>query len=440
MSDPIEETKQRRASFQQQKPKLLRPFNTSEVKILLLENINQTAIDAFKKQGYQVETYPKALVGDELIEKIRDANVIGIRSKTKLTKQVLDEAKNLIAIGCFCIGTNQVDLNTAAKNGISVFNSPFSNSRSVAELVIGEVIGLARQLTDRSAEMHQGIWNKVSANCFEIRGKVLGIVGYGHIGSQLSVLAESMGMTVYFYDVLQIMPLGTAKQVSTLEELLSISDFVTLHVPEIEETKNMIGEREIMGYMKKGSYLLNNARGLVVQLPALAKALKSGHLAGAAIDVYPKEPASNGNHFTDYPELLDCKNLILTPHIGGSTEEAQSMIGIEVSTALTKFINQGTSLNAVNFPEIDLRVINEEESNTVRVLYIHQNIPGVLKASISEINEVFANHNVDKQYSDSKGEIAYLMADITQVTEEQIADLYNRIISTRANIKTRLLY
>ncbi|KAJ2961398.1 hypothetical protein NQZ79_g3414 [Umbelopsis isabellina] len=391
MSDPIvEEPRQRRASLQQQKPKLLRPFNTSEVKILLLENINQTAIDAFKKQGYQVETYPKALVGEELIEKIRDVNVIGIRSKTKLTKQVLDEAKNLIAIGCFCIGTNQVDLKTAAKHGtdtlvilkISVFNSPFSNSRSVAELVIGEVIGLARQLTDRSAEMHQGIWNKVSANCFEIRGKVLGIVGYGHIGSQLSVLAESMGMTVYFYDVLQIMPLGTAKQVATLEELLSISDFVTLHVPELEETKNMIGEREIMGYMKKGSYLLNNARGLVVQLPALAKALKSGHLAGAAIDVYPKEPASNGNHFTDYPELLDCKNLILTPHIGGSTEEAQSMIGIEVSTALTKFINQGTSLNAVNFPEIDLRIINEEESNTVRVLYIHQNIPGVLKAGV----------------------------------------------------------
>lgn len=253
----------------------------------------------------------------------------------------------------------------------------------MAELVIGEVIGLARQLTDRSAEMHQGIWNKVSANCFEIRGKVLGIVGYGHIGSQLSVLAESMGMTVYFYDVLQIMPLGTAKQVATLEELLSISDFVTLHVPELEETKNMIGEREIMGYMKKGSYLLNNARGLVVQLPALAKALKSGHLAGAAIDVYPKEPASNGNHFTDYPELLECKNLILTPHIGGSTEEAQSMIGVEVSSALTKFINQGTSLNAVNFPEIDLRIINEEESNTVRVLYIHQNIPGVLKVSVS---------------------------------------------------------
>lgn len=263
-----------------------------------------------------------------------------------------------------------------------MFNSPFSNSRSVAELVIGEIIVLARQLGDRSMEMHNKVWNKVSSNCFEIRGKVLGIVGYGHIGAQLSVLAEAMGMTVYFYDVLQIMPLGTAKQLPTLEELLSVSDFVTLHVPELEETKNMIGEREIMGYMKKGSYLLNNARGTVVQIPALVKGLKSGHLAGAAVDVYPKEPASNGTNFTDYPDLLECKNLILTPHIGGSTEEAQSMIGIEVSTALTKFINQGTSINAVNFPEIDLRVINEEERNTVRVLYIHQNIPGVLKASV----------------------------------------------------------
>lgn len=230
-------------------------------------------------------------------------------------------------------------------------------------------------------EMHQGVWNKVSKNCYEIRGKTLGIVGYGHIGSQLSVLAEAMGMTVYFYDVLQIMPLGTAKQVESLEMLLSMSDFVSLHVPELEETKNMIGEREIMGYMKKGSYLLNNARGTVVHLPALAKALQSGHLAGAAIDVYPKEPASNGPHFTDYPELLKCPNLILTPHIGGSTEEAQRMIGIEVSSALIKFINEGGSLGAVNFPEIDLRAIREDDNNTVRVLYIHQNIPGVLRVS-----------------------------------------------------------
>ncbi|CAO3644001.1 unnamed protein product [Cunninghamella echinulata] len=283
--------------------------------------------------------------------------------------------------------------------------------------------------------MHDGVWNKVSKQCYEIRGKILGIVGYGHIGSQLSVLAESMGMTVYFYDVLQIMPLGTAKQTETLEELLAMADFVTLHVPELEETKNMIGEREIK-MMKKGAYLLNNARGTVVQIPALVQGLQSGHLGGAAIDVYPKEPASNGPHFKDYPDLLACSNLILTPHIGGSTEEAQRMIGIEVSTALAKFINEGASIGAVNFPEVDLRAIREEDANTVRVLYVHKNIPGVLRA----INEIFADHNVEKQYSDSKGDIAYVMADISNVTENQLHSLYDAITATPANIKTRMLY
>ncbi|OBZ90271.1 D-3-phosphoglycerate dehydrogenase 2 [Choanephora cucurbitarum] len=433
--EPIQ-NRRRGSSFGFSKPKVLKPFNTAEVKILLLENVNATAIEAFKKQGYQVETHTKALVGEELIEKIRDVHIIGIRSKTKLTKAVLDEAKNLMAIGCFCIGTNQVDLKAAADKGIAVFNSPFSNSRSVAELVIGELITLARQLGDRNTEMHQGVWNKVSKGCYEIRHKVLGIVGYGHIGSQLSVLAEAMGMTVYFYDVLQIMPIGQAKQVESLEDLLSISDFVSLHVPETEETKNMIGEREIMDYMKKGSYLLNNARGTVVQIPALIKGLQSGHLAGAAVDVYPKEPAANGPHFDYYPELLSANNLILTPHIGGSTEEAQSMIGVEVSTALTKFINEGCSLGAVNFPEIDLRAISQDDKDTVRVLYIHRNIPGVLRA----INEIFANHNVEKQYSDSKGEIAYVMADISNVTQEHLESLYNAIVATPANIKTRVLY
>lgn len=248
----------------------------------------------------------------------------------------------------------------------------------MAELVIGEIITLARQLGDRNNEMHQGIWNKLSKNCFEIRGKVLGIVGYGHIGSQLSVLAEAMGMTVYFHDILQIMPIGQAKPVDSLDELLAISDFVSLHVPETEETKNMIGDHEIK-QMKKGSYLINNARGTVVQIPALIKYLQSGHLAGAAVDVFPQEPASNGPHFDYYPELLQCPNVIMTPHIGGSTEEAQRMIGIEVSQALTKYTNDGTSLNAVNFPEIDLRAIREDDKNIVRVLHIHQNIPGVLK-------------------------------------------------------------
>ncbi|KAI9365241.1 hypothetical protein BD770DRAFT_378101 [Pilaira anomala] len=429
-----EETKRTRSgSFCQPKIKVLRPFNTSEVKILLLENVNETAVKAFKKQGYQVETYNKALVGEELIQKIRDVHVIGIRSKTKLSKAVLKEAKNLLAVGCFCIGTNQVDLQAAAKQGVAVFNSPFSNSRSVAELVIGEIIMLARQLGDRNNEMHNGVWNKVSKACYEIRGKVLGIVGYGHIGAQLSVLAEAMGMTVYFYDVIQIMPLGQAKPLESLDELLAISDYVSLHVPETEDTKNMIGDHEIQ-QMKKGAYLLNNARGTVVQISALTKGLKSGHLAGAAIDVFPKEPAANGPNFDYYPELLACPNLILTPHIGGSTEEAQRMIGLEVSQSLTKYINEGTSLNAVNFPEIDIRAIREDDKNTVRVLYTHQNIPGVLR----EINEIFADHNVETQYSDSKGDIAYVMADIADVTD--IKSLYNAIFATRANIQTRVLY
>ncbi|KAI8980454.1 hypothetical protein BDB01DRAFT_796467 [Pilobolus umbonatus] len=415
------------------KNRVLRPFNTSEVKILLLENVNEAAITAFKKQGYQVETYAKALVGQELEDKIKDAHVIGIRSKTMLTKQVLEKARNLLAIGCFCIGTNQVDLQAAASRGIAVFNSPFSNSRSVAELVIGEIIMLARQLGDRNSEMHDGVWNKVSSRCFEIRGKVLGIVGYGHIGSQLSVLAEAMGMTVYFFDVLQIMPLGQAKPLESLEDLLAIADFVSIHVPETEDTKNMIGDAEFK-LMKKGAYLLNNARGTVIHVPALVKALQSGHLAGAAIDVFPKEPAANGKVFTYYPDLIKCPNLIMTPHIGGSTEEAQSMIGVEVSQALTKYINDGTSLGAVNFPEVDLRGIREDDNSTIRVLHIHKNIPGVLR----QINEIFADHNVEKQYSDSKGDIAYVMADIANITD--IKGLYEAIIATRSNIQTRILY
>ncbi|KAG0074896.1 hypothetical protein BGZ92_003155 [Podila epicladia] len=263
--------------------------------------------------------------------------------------------------------------------------------------------------------MHQGIWSKVSANCYEIRGKTLGIVGYGHIGSQLSVLAESMGMRVFFHDVVPLMPLGTSKQVNSLDELLEISDFVTLHVPETEDTKNMIGEHTI------------------VQIPALAKALRSGHLGGAAVDVFPKEPAANGKFFES--ELVGCPNTLLTPHIGGSTEEAQSMIGVEVSQALIKFINNGTSIGAVNFPEVDLRAIRDEE-NSIRLCYTHMNVPGVLL----RITNILAEHNVDKQFSDSKGKIAYLMADISDVTPEQIQEIYRRVSETPTNIVTRVLY
>lgn len=309
--------------------------------------------------------------------------MIGIRSKTKLTERVLKAAKNLIVIGCFCIGTNQVDLKYAAERGIAVFNSPFSNSRSVAELVIGEIIALARQLGDRSNELHRGTWNKVSNGCWEIRGKTLGIIGYGHIGSQLSVLAEAFGMTVIYYDTVNLMALGTAKQVPTLEELFKAADFVTCHVPELPETTGMIG-REELSQMKRGSYLINASRGHVVDIPALINAMRSGQIAGAALDVYPSEPGGNGDYFSNdlnpwAEDLRRLKNIILTPHIGGSTEEAQSAIGIEVAQALIRYINDGATLGAVNMPEVSLRSLTIDEPNHVRVIYIHRNVPGVLK-------------------------------------------------------------
>lgn len=371
------------SSVASQLAKQLKPFDTKDIKVLLLENVNEAGVDILKGQGYQVEALKSSLSEDELIEKIRDVQVIGIRSKTKLTARVLNEAKNLIVIGCFCIGTNQVDLETAAKLGIAVFNSPFSNSRSVAELVISEVIALARQLTDRSMELHNGTWNKVSKGCWEIRGKTLGIVGYGHIGSQLSVMAESMGMHVIYYDVLTMMALGNARQVATLDDLLEEADFVSLHVPAIPETKNLIGAPQF-AKMKKGSYLINNARGTVVDIPALIEASRSGHLAGAAIDVFPNEPAGNGDYFTNdlnswTKSLAGLKNIILSPHIGGSTEEAQSAIGVEVATALVRYANEGTTLGAVNLPEVNLRSLRLDQEDVMRVIYIHKNVPGVLR-------------------------------------------------------------
>lgn len=320
-----------------------------------------------------------------------------------------------------------------------MFNSPFSNSRSVAELVMAEIISLSRQLCDRVREMHDGVWNKVSKGCWEIRGKTLGIVGYGHIGSQLSVLAEAFGMRVIFYDVINIMPLGSARQVDSLEKLLRDSDFVTLHVPELPETRGMISTKQL-ALMRRGAYLINNARGKVVDIPALIASLKSGHLAGAALDVFPAEPGSNGPHFDDQlnswaTALRALPNVILTPHIGGSTEEAQQMIGDEVSQALDRYLTYGSTIGAVNFPEVDLRAISADEKNFVRVCHVHHNQPGVLR----QVNEILASHNVEKQFSDSKGEVAYLMADIADVSEEDIQSIHDRINKTRANIITRLL-
>lgn len=421
--------------------KALKPFSTGDIKILLLENVNVTAIEIFKNQGYQVEFYKSSLPEDELIEKIKDVHAIGIRSKTKLTEKVLSYAKNLVVIGCFCIGTNQVNLEYAAKSGIAVFNSPFSNSRSVAELVIAEIITLARQLGDRSIELHTGTWNKVSAKCWEIRGKTLGIIGYGHIGAQLSVLAEAMGMNVIYYDVVMIMSLGNSKQVETLDELLSRADFITCHVPALPETNNLLSAPQFAA-MKDGAYVINASRGTVVDIPALVQAMKSGKIAGAALDVYPHEPAKNGeglfnNQLNDWAEeLTSLRNVILTPHIGGSTEEAQSAIGVEVAAALTKYINEGNSNGAVNFPEVSLRDLDLDQENSVRVLYIHQNVPGVLKT----VNNILSNHNIEKQFTDSRGDVAYLMADISDVDNADIKSLYEQLEQTPYKIATRLLY
>ncbi|KAI1503518.1 D-3-phosphoglycerate dehydrogenase [Biscogniauxia marginata] len=421
-------------------PKQLKPFNTQDIKILLLENVNQSGKDILTRQGYQVEALKSSLPEDQLIEKIRDVHVIGIRSKTKLNQKVLSEAKNLLVIGCFCIGTNQVDLEYAAHHGIAVFNSPFANSRSVAELVIAEIITLARQLGDRSNEMHRGTWNKVSHKCWEIRGKTLGIIGYGHIGSQLSVLAEAMGMSVIYYDVLSLMALGTSRQVPTLENLLREADFVTLHVPELPETKNMISAAQL-AQMKDGSYLINASRGTVVDIPALINAMRSGKLAGAALDVYPAEPRGNGDYFNNSlnsweEDLRSLNNIILTPHIGGSTEEAQRAIGIEVGDALVRYINQGITLGSVNMPEVNLRSLTLDEPDCARIIYVHQNVPGVLR----KVNEVLSNHNVDKQISDSRGDLAYLMADVSNVRTSDLRDIYDSLEALGSRILTRVLY
>ncbi|KAG5913488.1 D-3-phosphoglycerate dehydrogenase 2 [Claviceps capensis] len=421
-------------------PKQLKPFNTQDIKILLLENVNAAGQETLKGQGYQVEALKTSLPEDQLIEKIRDVHVIGIRSKTKLNERVLREAKNLLVAGCFCIGTNQVDLEYAARHGIAVFNSPFANSRSVAELVIAEIIILARQLGDRSSELHRGTWNKVSAKCWEIRGKTLGIIGYGHIGSQLSVLAEAMGMKVIYYDVVTLMALGTSRQVPTLDYLLKEADFVTLHVPDLPETRSMISTTQFE-QMKPGSYLINASRGTVVDIPALVEALRSGKVAGTALDVYPNEPAANGDYFTNdlnnwAEDLRSLNNVILTPHIGGSTEEAQRAIGVEVADALVRYINQGITLGSVNLPEAQLRSLTLDEPDHARVIYIHRNVPGVLR----KVNEILGDHNVDKQISDSKADVAYLMADISNVRFEEIKDITESLESLSSCIMTRVLY
>eukprot|EP00871_Galdieria_phlegrea_P005069 jgi/Galph1/5563/GphlegSOOS_G4266.1 len=398
------------------------------VKVLLLENVHQIGVRLLEKEGFQVEALKSSLTEEELMERIKDKHLVGIRSKTKLTESVLENASKLLAVGCFCIGTDQVDLDAAERLGIPVFNSPFANTRSVAELMIAEIICLSRKLFDASKSCHEGNWNKSAVECHEIRGKTLGIVGYGHIGSQLSVLAESMGMNVIFYDIIPVLPLGNSTSCKSLEEVLANADFVTLHVPKSPQTENMIGKKEI-AMMKQGAYLLNASRGTVVDLDALADALRSGHLRGAAVDVYPKEPKTNGPGFESH--LRHCPNTILTPHIGGSTEEAQQMIGEEVATALIKLVRSGSTVNAVNFPNLEVPF----STSTHRILNIHRNIPGVLR----DINNILASRdtNVKAQVLGTTSEIGYLIVDVDKETSEEVRDA---IAKLPTSLRTRILY
>jgi D-3-phosphoglycerate dehydrogenase len=394
-------------------------------KVLLLENIHPLARDLFLKDGFQVDTLKGALTEDELIAKLPGYDVLGIRSKTYLTKKVFEAAKSVTTVGCFCVGTNQVDLHAAKENGVVVFNAPFSNTRSVAEMVIAEIIMLSRKLGTRNTEMHQGIWNKSSNQCFEVRGKTLGIVGYGNIGSQVSYLAEAMGMRVFFYDVVSKLPLGNAKPLSTLEELLANSDFVTLHVPATDTTKNMIGENELK-QMKEHSYLINASRGDIIDIKALEHAVSSKHLAGCAIDVFPEEPENN---IPNYPSpLKNVENVILTPHIGGATEEAQVNIGREVASTLIRFIQTGSTLRSVNFPQTDTPLNRE----FTRLANVHQNVKGVLKDINRILSESGANIQTQSLYTDS--EIGYLIVDLDQPITD---DMINAIQGLKTSIRTR---
>jgi D-3-phosphoglycerate dehydrogenase len=403
-------------------------FPKSEIKILLLENVHPVARDAFAADGFHVELLKTALPEDELVERVRDVHVLGLRSKTQVTPRVLDEARRLMAVGAFCIGTNQIALSHASKAGVPAFNAPFSNTRSVAELIIAEIVMLSRQLGDRVREVHSGQWKKVAVGSHEVRGHTIGIVGYGHIGSQVGVLAESFGMRVVFYDIMAKLPMGNNRSCASLEELLAQSDFVTLHVPETPSTKNMIGETEI-AHMKKGACLLNASRGTVVVIDALAAALKSGHLGGAAVDVYPEEPEKNSDGFNTPLRGLD--NVILTPHIGGSTEEAQEAIGKEVSASLIKFINTGSTTGAVNFPQVELPMMK----GTHRVLNIHRNVPGVLR----DINRIVSdvNANIRAQLLSTDPDIGYLIMDLDQDVSQ---DVKRAVAALPTSIKTRILF
>ncbi|NQZ83181.1 MAG: phosphoglycerate dehydrogenase [Colwellia sp.] len=400
-----------------------------KIKILLLEGLHQSSVDELKAKGYSnIEYIKTSLSEDELIEKIASVHFIGIRSRTQLNEKVLSHAKKLVAIGCFCIGTNQVDISAAQKRGIPVFNAPFSNTRSVAELVIGETLLLLRGIPEKSAKAHRGEWHKSAVGSVEARGKTLGIIGYGHIGMQLGILAETLGMRVRFYDVETKLPLGNASQAPTLSALLAEVDVVSLHVPETAQTKNMMAASQFAA-MKDGVIFINASRGTVVDIDAFAEALSSKKVAGAAIDVFPTEPKGNDEEFISPLRAFD--NVILTPHIGGSTKEAQENIGLEVASKLAKYSDNGSTLSAVNFPDVSL----PEHIGTSRLLHIHHNQPGVLTA----INQAFADHNINiaAQYLQTDDKIGYVVIDI----DAQDGDLALKELKLiTGTIKVRLLH
>jgi len=403
-------------------------FPKGQIKVLLLENVHPSAHALFRAEGFQLDLVSGALGPEDLARRIEDVHVLGIRSKTRVTDAALSAGRRLLTVGCFCIGTNQVDLAGANHRGIPVFNAPFSNTRSVAEMIMAEVVMLSRRLGDRVREMHAGQWRKVATGSFEVRTKTLGIVGYGHIGRQVGVIAESLGMRVLFFDTAARLPMGNNRATKTLDELLGQSDFVTLHVPETPQTRGMMGEREIAA-MREGSYLLNASRGTVVDVGALANAIKAGRLSGAAIDVFPEEPETNSDGF-DTP-LRGLPNVVMTPHIGGSTAEAQEAIGREVGAALVKFVNAGVTTGAVNFPNVDVPPTPGKH----RILNVHRNVPGVLR----DINQLVSalGANIAAQVLATDPDIGYLVMDLDQDVSREVK---NAMAALDTSIKTRILY
>lgn len=404
-------------------------YPKEKINILFLENISDVAVQHFKSAGYSnARKLSGALSEEQLIREIKNVHLLGIRSKTRITQKVLEAAEKLQAVGCFCIGVNQVDLKAATRKGVAVFNAPYSNTRSVAELVIGASILLIRKIIDKNNAAHQGIWMKDATGSYELRGKTLGIIGYGNIGSQLSVLAESLGMKVIFYDTEIKLPLGNASSVKSLKELLGKADIVSLHVPELPTTKNMINKTNLR-HFKKGSILINYARGEVVELDALAKSLKEGQLSGAAIDVFPWEPEKNGDSFTT--PLQGLPNVLLTPHIGGSTQEAQNNIGEDVSNKLFNYLERGISFGSHTIPPLSL----PPQEGTHRILHIHTNVPGVL----SEINTQLSKHkiNILGQYLKTNDSIGYVVLDVDKNLSKNALELLKKVKQT---IKVRMLY